>query len=466
MLSRFVPDDKQKEIIRKIEDGTVNIVIATHRILSSDVKFWDLGLLVLDEEQKFGVEQKEKIKVMKNNVNVLSLSATPVPRTLHMSLSGIRDISTLETPPENRLPIETYVVEYTDALLVDAVKREIGRGGQVFILFNRVQGIEKFYKDVQDMLEGVSITYAHGKMTPSTLEKRISDFYDGKYQVLISTTIIENGIDLPNANTLIVIDSDRLGLAELYQLRGRVGRSHNLAYAYFTVREGKVLTEEAVKRLDALMRYTELGSGFKIAMEDLEIRGAGNILGKEQHGNMQKVGYDMYCRLLNESVKELQGEKVEATLQAELKIDGDIFLPTDYITSSNRRVEFYKRISQISSLEEEQELIKHYEDTDGALPKPALRLLKMGLLKKLAQEIGVRQVVVTNYGMGLHFWDNTLFGKPDVFKALDKYIKEAVLSPSDPPMIVFNKSNRSQDEKIELMRSFLLVAAGHDTADK
>ena len=463
MLSRFVSNEKQTEIIKKLEEGTINIVVATHRILSKDIKFMDLGLLVLDEEQKFGVEQKEKIKVMKNNVNVLSLSATPVPRTLHMALSGIRDISTLETPPENRLPIETYVVEYTDALLVDAVKREIGRGGQVFILFNRVQGIERFYQDVKDMLEGVTITYAHGQMSPATLENRISDFYNGKYQVLISTTIIENGIDLPNANTLIVIDSDRLGLAELYQLRGRVGRSHNLAYAYFTVREGKVLTEEAVKRLDALMRYTELGSGFKIAMEDLEIRGAGNILGREQHGNMQKVGYDMYCRLLNESVKELQGEKVEETKQVELKIDGDIFLPTDYITASSRRVEFYKRISQIGSIEEEKELIKHYEDTDGVLPEPALRLLKMGLLKKLAQSIGVRQVVVTNYGMGLHFWDNTLFGKPDVFKALDRYINEAVLSPADPPMIVFNKSKRSQDEKIELMRSFLLVAAGYTT---
>lgn len=460
MLSRFVPKEKQKEIVEKIALGVVNIVVATHRILSKDIKFKDLGLLVLDEEQKFGVEQKEKIKVLKNNVNVLSMSATPVPRTLHMALSGIRDISTLETAPENRLPVETYVVEYTETLLEDAVRREIGRGGQVFILFNRVQGIELFYNRVKEILGEVKVTYAHGKMAPSTLENRIRDFYEGKYQVLISTTIIENGIDLPSANTLIVIDSDRLGLSELYQLRGRVGRSHNLAYAYFTVQEGKVLTQDATKRLDAIMKYTELGSGFKIAMEDLEIRGAGNVLGREQHGNMHKVGYEMYCKLLNESIREIQGETVTAFKQAELKIDGDIYLPADYITSSNRRVKFYKRVSIIKSLEEEKEFIRHYQDTDGTIPNPALRLLKMGLIKHLAQSLGVREVVITSYGMGLNFHDLSILKNPQFFKAIEKYGDKATLVPSDPPMVVFKKVSVSQDEKIEFMREFLLFANG------
>lgn len=463
MLSRFVGPDKTKQVLKDIEAGKTNIVVATHRILSKDVQFKDLGLLVLDEEQRFGVEQKEKIKLMKSNVNVLSLSATPVPRTLHMALSGIRDISTLENAPQNRLPVETYVVEYTDSLVKDAVKREVGRGGQVFILFNRVQGIESFYRRVQELVgEDIAVTYAHGQMGAAELEDRINSFYNQEYQVLVSTTIIENGIDLPSANTLIVIDSDMLGLSALYQLRGRVGRSHNLAYAYFTVREGKVLTTDAGKRLDALTRYTELGSGFKIAMEDLEIRGAGNILGREQHGNMQKVGYDMYCRLLDESVKELQGQQVSTVIQTDIKIDGEIYLPENYILVPERRVIFYKRVSSLTSIQEEKELIKHYEDSDGKVPVPALRLIKVGLIKHLAQALNIKQVTATAYGMGLMFYDNSLFNNPNVFKAMDAFQEEAVLSPSEPPTIIFNNKKQIPDTRIEIILRFLLIANGED----
>lgn len=463
MLSRFVNAEKTKQVIKEIEEGKTNIVVATHRILSKDVKFKDLGILVLDEEQRFGVEQKEKIKVMKSNVNVLTLSATPVPRTLHMALSGIRDISTLETAPEDRLPVETYVVEYTDSLVKDAVNREVARGGQVFILYNRVQGIEAFYKHILEVLgDDIEVNYAHGQMSPMLLEERINDFYNQRFQVLISTTIIENGIDLPSANTLIVIDSDMLGLSALYQLRGRVGRSHNLAYAYFTVREGKVLTSDAGKRLDALTRYTELGSGFKIAMEDLEIRGAGNVLGREQHGNMQKVGYDMYCRLLNASIRELQGEVQAVIKQTDIKVDGDIYLPNDYITVAERRVIFYKRVSALTSLEEEKDLIKHYEESDGKVPEPALKLIKIGLIKHLAQNLFIKQVTATDYGMGLMFYDNSLINNPNIFKALDSFSENAVLSPTEPPTIIFNNKKQTPSTRIETILRFLLIANGEE----
>ena len=459
VLNRFADPKKIREALERIRTGKTDIVIGTHRVLSSDVVFHDLGLLVLDEEQRFGVEHKEKIKTIKNNVNVLSLSATPIPRTLHMAMTGIRDISTLETPPQNRLPVETYVLEYSDALLKDAVSREVARGGQVFILFNRVQGIEGFYRRVTELLgDGVKVVYAHGQMKPEELEDRIQMFYDKQADVLIATTIIENGIDIPDANTLFVVDADRLGLSELYQLRGRVGRSYQLAYAYFTVREGKVLTENATKRLTALQSNTELGSGFKIAMQDLEIRGAGNVLGREQHGNMEKVGYELYCRLLNECVGELRGVAPEIKRDVEIVADGDMSVPDTYIADQSMRVRFYKQAAILADRGEVRRLIEELKDAFGKPPMAVLRLITVAYLKNLAAILDVKKVMATQEGLGLQFYDNKLFRNEKVFAALDRFRTTAVLSPGDPPMIIFRNKGLTADERLKTLREFLEAA--------
>lgn len=459
ILSRFVSPSEIKESLKRIKSGKTSVVVATHRLLGKDVEFNDLGLLVLDEEQRFGVEHKEKIKVLKNNVNVLSLSATPIPRTLHMAMSGIRDISTLETPPENRLPVETYVVEQTDSLIKDACEREIARGGQVFILYNRVQSIEKFHSEVEDLLgDEARVIYAHGQMEEGELAGQIKKFYDKEADVLIATTIIENGIDIPDANTLIVIDSDKLGLAELYQLRGRVGRSHTLAYAYFTVKEGKPLTNDAQKRLDALYTYTELGSGFKIAMQDLEIRGAGNILGKEQHGNMEKVGYDMYCKILKECVDEIEGKPVEKAREVEIDVSGDTSLPKDYISDSAKRVAFYKTSATLGSYDEMQEFTAETRDVYGPLPESAKNLLDIGLIKNLAMRIKAHKIVATENGLGMEFYDSTVYGREGLFKAIAENASQCVLSPAEQPMVVFDNKGKNTRARLELLRNFLITA--------
>lgn len=460
VLSRFESPESIKQALERIKSGKTSVVVATHRILGKDVVFKDLGLLVLDEEQRFGVEHKEKIKVLKNNVNVLSLSATPIPRTLHMALSGIRDISTLETPPAMRLPVETFVVEYSDALLKDAVNREIRRGGQVLILFNRVQGIEAFTRQVTELLDAETrVIYAHGQLADADLEERIRAFYNKEADVLIATTIIENGIDIPDANTLIVIDSDRLGLSALYQLRGRVGRSTNLAYAYFTVREGKALTENAEKRLDALLSNTELGSGFKIAMQDLEIRGAGNILGREQHGNMEKVGYDMYCRLLNECVGEIKGMTPEIKREVEIVVDGEITLPQDYIADGERRVKFYKNVAVLDSLEEQKRLIDGIKDAYGAPPQSVLNLIAIGLIKNLAATLNIKRINAAADGLYVVFYDASgVFANENLMNAVAVWGKKCVLTPQDPPVILFQNKYKSASERLVALEKFLLLA--------
>ncbi len=457
LLSRFVPNKDIKASLEKIKKGESNIVVATHRILSRDVEFYDLGLLVLDEEQRFGVEHKEKLKLFRNKVNILSLSATPIPRTLHMALSGIRDISTLEMPPKNRLPVETYVTEYNDNLLKDAVNRELSRNGQVFILYNRVQTIEKFYHKVCSLFdENVNIIYAHGQMEETVLEDRIKEFYDNKAQVLISTTIIENGIDLPNANTLFVLNADNLGLSQLYQLRGRVGRSEVPAYAYFTVPEGKVLTTNAVNRLEALMDNTELGSGFKIAMRDLEIRGAGNLLGREQHGQMEKVGYEMYLKLIKEGIDEIQGKTVDEEREIEMKIDGDYVLDENYITESKERVNFYRRVSCLTNREEGQEYYNNLKETYGQPPVGVNNIIRLGIIKNLAQKHSIAKVSITKNGTGLFFYDTKCLTNEKLFAAISCLGKNCVLSMTEPPAVIFNDKKLSMNDKIKLVLNFLL----------
>ncbi|MCL2630531.1 MAG: transcription-repair coupling factor [Firmicutes bacterium] len=458
VLSRFMSKNYISSALERIKSGETSVIVATHRLLSKDVSFKDLGLLVLDEEQRFGVEHKEKIKALKTNVNVLALSATPIPRTLHMALSGIRDISVLETPPVNRQPIETFVCEYSEALVKDAVLRELSRGGQVFVLYNRVQTIENFYNRLRDFLPSeAKIIYAHGQLESGELEDRILKFYNKEANVLISTTIIENGIDLPSANTLIVVDSDSLGLSELYQLRGRVGRSDALAYAYFTVREGKVLTENAGKRLDALLSHTELGSGFKIAMQDLEIRGAGNVLGREQHGNMEKVGYDLYVKLLNESMDELNNTSARKRREAEILVDGDVSLPNNYIENAGERVRFYKKTASLTSQDELSEFLITLKDAYGEPSESVLALLAVGLIKNLAMEIDIKRVIAKKDALSLIFYDFSVLKNESVMNALSKFQKTAVLTPLNPPSILFENKTNSLKARLETLLNFLLA---------
>ena len=391
-LSRFRTPKEQKAVLEKLAAGDIDFIIGTHRLLAKDVKFKDLGLLIVDEEQRFGVAHKETIKNMKKQVDVLTLSATPIPRTLHMSMTGIRDMSVLETPPEDRIPVQTVVTEYSDALIRDAILRELSRGGQVYFLYNRVRSINTFYERLRALVPEAHIGVAHGQMREHQLEDVMMDFYAGNYDVLLCTTIIENGLDVPGANTLIVFDADRFGLSQLYQLRGRVGRSNRQAYAYFTVRTDKILTETAQQRLSAIREFTEFGAGFRIAMRDLEIRGAGNILGPEQHGHLAAVGYDMYCKLMEETLAEVQGRRETRELETRVDLRVDAFLGTDYVAEEKQRMEMYKRIASVVTDEERADVTDELIDRYGELPGPAETLLDVSQLRALANRIGVSAV--------------------------------------------------------------------------
>lgn len=403
VLNRFKTPKQAKDILSRLKQHKIDILCSTHRMLSGDVEFADLGLIILDEEQKFGVNDKEKLKTIHPRVDVLTLSATPIPRTLHMSLSGIRDISVISTPPQNRLPINTYVTEFSDALLRDAITREKNRGGQTFILYNKVESIYDFAKKVRDLVPDCNILVGHGQLSANLLEQVVYDFYSGKADVLICTTIMENGIDIENANTLIVCDADRFGLSQLYQLRGRVGRSNKMAYAYFTYQYSKVLTEEAYKRLDAISEFTEFGSGFKLAMRDLEIRGSGNVLGAEQHGFLQKVGYDMYSKLLANAVAEAKGEKVDYQTETQMKVDKDAYIPDDYITESEQRMIAYKNIATICTTEAFNNLKTELSNKFGELPLQVANLMEIAYCKNLAGKLKITEVFVNKATVYLAF---------------------------------------------------------------
>ncbi len=431
-LNRFKTPAQQAQTIKALANGDIDVIIGTHRLLSDDVKFYDLGLLVLDEEQRFGVEHKEKIKHVKKDVDCLTMTATPIPRTLHMSLAGIRDISTINTPPQKRLPVQTYVVEESETLIRDAVIREISRGGQVFILYNRVESIATFTARICAIIPEAKVTYAHGRMDRDTLENSVFSFYRGETNVLVTTTIIENGIDLPNANTLIVIDSDRLGISQLYQLRGRVGRSSRLAQAYFTFKAEKVLTSDATERLKAIMQFTELGSGFKIAMRDLEIRGAGNVLGAEQHGHMDKVGYELYSKLLKE---ELTGEP---QFSAELDINVTAYIPENYIESSAGRLDCYKQIAEIRTVDDYKRVCRSIEDNYGVMPEPVLNLMIIAVLKAYAQKFNVKKISVGRESNFIELPSINSLEHVGLNAALEKFRGGVTLSMARAPLIVFN----------------------------
>lgn len=404
-MSRFQTAAENKRTAEGLKKGTVDIVIGTHRVLSDDVGFKNLGLLIIDEEQRFGVAHKEKIKQLKTNVDVLTLTATPIPRTLHMSLVGIRDLSILEEPPVDRLPIQTYVMEYNEELVREAAMREIGRGGQVFYLYNRVKDIEDKTERLRKLLPGVRIEYAHGQMNERELEDIMLRFVSGAVDLLVSTTIIETGVNIPNANTLIIDGAERMGLSQLYQIRGRVGRSNRTAYAFLMYRKGKILSEEAEKRLQAIREFTELGSGIKIAMRDLEIRGAGNVLGAEQHGQMEAVGYELYCKLLNLAVRALTGEQEKTEeFTTVIDCDADAYIPADYIPNESQKLDIYKKISDIETEEDCMDIEDELLDRFGEMPAAVTNLISAARLKAAAHRAFVTELSVKKNGFRMEMY--------------------------------------------------------------
>lgn len=397
LLSRFRTKKQQTETLKGLKSGTVDILIGTHRILSKDVEYKDLGLLIVDEEQRFGVTHKERIKTLKTNVDVLTLTATPIPRTLHMSMVGVRDLSVIETPPANRFPVQTYVMEHNGALVRESIEREMARGGQVFYLHNRVDDMAKQVDLIKTLVPEARVAYAHGKMTESELESVILSFLEGEFDVLVTTTIIETGIDIPNVNTLIVNNADRMGLSQLYQLRGRVGRSNRVAYAYFMYQRDKVLTEVAEQRLQAVKEFTELGSGFKIAMRDLSIRGAGNLLGAQQHGFIDSVGFDLYSQMLEEAVVERQtGEVKSEAPSVEIILPYDAYIPTDYIPDGYQKIQMYKRVKAVETIEDYNEILDELVDRFGDLPPEVNRLMRIARMKVWSLQVGVQSIKVKN----------------------------------------------------------------------
>lgn len=445
-LNRFKTSAQQKKIITDLADGLISFVIGTHRLFGSDVKFHDLGLLVLDEEQRFGVEHKEKLKLLKENVDTLTMTATPIPRTLHMSLAGIRDISVINTPPNIRIPVQTYVVEESDALFKDAITRELAREGQVLVMHNRVETIYKLADKLKTIVPEAKIIVAHGQMDAKTLEDSVMKFYDGDYNVLVATTIIENGIDLPRANTIIVTDSDKLGLSTLYQLKGRVGRSNVMAHAYFTFDRDKVMSEAAYKRLSALTEFTEMGSGYKIAMRDLEIRGAGNVMGKEQHGHMDKVGYELYNKLLKESLGETKKES-----DVELDVNMDAYISEDYISTSSSRMDCYKQIAEITADEDDERVTRSLEEYYGKIPREVRNLILIAKLKAAAKKRGAVKVAVGSKKSYVELADISCLQNAGLMDELLRRKDKISFEFSATPVIDFSKSGSSAEDTAKYM---------------
>lgn len=452
MVSRFRTSKQQKEILQKVKEGNLDILIGTHRLVSKDIQFKDLGLLIVDEEQRFGVKQKEKIKGIKKNVDVLTLSATPIPRTLHMSLSGVRDISVIETPPEERYPIQTYVVEQNDQLIRDAILREIGRGGQVYFVYNRVEDIERMAKYVQALVPESKVGIAHGQMAERQLENVMIDFMSKECNVLVCTTIIETGMDIQNVNTIIIYDADKMGLSQLYQLRGRVGRSNRIAYAYLLYTKDKVLTEVAEKRLKALKDFTELGSGFKIAMRDLEIRGAGNMMGSSQHGHMASIGYDLYCRMLEDTVKLIKGEIEKEPIETTLDIKVDAFIPESYIEDEIQKIEIYKKIAAIEGLDDYNDIKEELEDRYSKIPEPVYNLMDIAYIKSRAKSIFIQEIKETPKEMIFRFAENESNYK-NIFKVLmEKYKNSIVLKFGSNPQFAFKMKDIKKENILEFLK--------------
>ena len=455
-LSRFSTPQQQRKVLSDLRTGTLDLVVGTHKLLQKDVEFHDLGLLIVDEEQRFGVTHKEKLKELARGVDVLTLSATPIPRTLNMALSGLRDMSTIEEPPHDRYPVQTFVLEYAEPVLIDAMRREIERGGQVYYLHNRVESIEQCAARIKRALPDAEIAVAHGKMSEEELSDVMQRMDEGEVQILVCTTIIETGIDIPNVNTLIIEDADKLGLAQLHQIRGRVGRSSRHAYAYLTFRRGKVLTEIAEKRLNAIRDYAEFGSGFKIAMRDLEIRGAGNLLGAAQSGHMISVGYDLYLKLLEEAVLEERGEPSpeESACTADLDVTANI--DKAYVTSGEQRMDLYRRMAGIRSQSDADELLDEIVDRYGDPPRGVMNLIDIALLRARASAAGIRDIA--QKGRTLRF-RLAQFDFAVVSRVAGQYQKRMFVEPkSDEPAITLQLT--AKEDPLQAAERFVKTYQG------
>ncbi|WP_405098253.1 transcription-repair coupling factor [Oceanobacillus sp. FSL H7-0719] len=468
LLSRFRTRKQQTDTINGLRKGTIDIVIGTHRVLSKDVRYHDLGLLIVDEEQRFGVKHKEKVKQLKTNVDVLTLTATPIPRTLHMSMLGVRDLSVLETPPENRFPIQTYVMEYNPILVREAIEREMARGGQVFFLYNRVDNIDKIARDLGMLVDGARIAVAHGQMNESELENVILGFLEGEFDVLVSTTIIETGVDIPNVNTLIVNDADRMGLSQLYQLRGRVGRSNRVAYAYFTYKQEKILSEVAEKRLQAIKEFTELGSGFKIAMRDLSIRGAGNLLGSQQHGFIDSVGYDLYSKMLKDAIDARKdGKELEdiTPFEPEISLKIDAYIPEDYIADEKQKIDVYKMFQTIESDTDITELQDELIDRFGDYPEEVENLFIVSKLRLQGRRERVESITEKPKKLELLIEDNRSKGidGSKLFEEANAFGRNIQLGTENTKLkIVITWNNETKHQRFDMAESFMKKLANVD----
>ena len=448
MLSRFRTASGVKSTIDGLKTGVVDIVIGTHKLLSKDIQYKDLGLLIIDEEQRFGVTHKEKIKQLKKEIDVLTLTATPIPRTLHMSLVGIRDMSVLEEPPVDRLPIQTYVMEYDDEMIREAINREMMRGGQVYYVYNRVNNIDEVTNRIAKLVPDANVVYAHGQMSERKLEQIMYDFIKGEIDVLVSTTIIETGLDISNVNTIIIHDADNFGLSQLYQLRGRVGRSNRTSYAFLMYKRDKMLKEVAEKRLQAIREFTELGSGFKIAMRDLEIRGAGNVLGAEQHGHMAAVGYDLYCKLLNEAVSAMKGEKIMDEFETKIDLNIDAYIPATYIKNETQKINVYKQIAAIENEDDYSDMQDELMDRFGEMPKNAMNLLAIALIKSLAHKVWITEITESLGKLKIMLYNKAEINAAKIPELIESYKGKLKFVTDEQPYLLYtlDKKNLNMDE--------------------
>ena len=456
LLNRFRTKKEQNEIVKKLKLGEIDVVIGTHRLLSQDVSFKDLGLLIIDEEHRFGVKDKEKIKKLKTNIDVLTMTATPIPRTLHMSIVGVRDMSVIYEPPHNRKPVQTYVLEYDKEVVQEAITKELEREGQVFYLFNQVENIEKKAAEISHLIPEAKVGFAHGKMSGKELEEIMESFIKKEINVLVCTTILESGIDIPNANTIIVENADRLGLAQLYQIRGRVGRSDRQAYCYITYRRDKLLSEVADKRLKAIKEFTEFGSGFKIAMRDLEIRGAGSMLGEMQHGHMEQVGYDTYCKLLDEVIKNMQGIEVREEKDVQIDLSISSYIPDSFIENSSQKIEIYQNIALCRTEEDIQNVIDEIIDRYGKLPVELENLLEIARIKSLARKAGVTKIAQRPETIVFYFERETM-PVEKVDELLKQYGILIRFSSGIEPYVTFKIGKKDDKEIISKVKEFLTL---------
>ena len=457
MLSRFKTQSEQKEIIKNLKNGKINLLIGTHKLLSKNLDFKDLGLLIIDEEQRFGVKHKEALKQMKENIDVLSLSATPIPRTMQMSLVGIRDMSILDDPPEERISTSTFVLEYNDSVIKEAIYKEIDRGGQVYFVYNRIKDMDKMYKNLSKLLPDVKIAIAHSKLTNRELENIMEAFQEGEYDILLSTTIIETGMDIKNCNTMIIYDADKMGLSQLYQLKGRIGRSERRAFAYFTYEKNKSISEISEKRLMAIRDFSEFGSGFKIAMRDLELRGAGNILGECQSGHVETIGYELYVRMLEESIREVKGEKLNLKEQTQIELSVDAYIPSNYITDNNQKIDMYNKIARIESREDLNEIFEELIDRFGDVPKVVVNVMNVSYLKSISTKLNFSKISERNKSVVFKFDKDDKTILELVSKLEDSLFAKLEFNLNEDAKLIFNYDKNKLVESINLLEKFLEI---------